>query len=40
MIGKILDIIVAVVYAERNDNIRIISARKANKVERSLYNDK
>ncbi len=40
IIGKVLDIILLlVVYTERNGNIRIISARKANKKEKVLYNE-
>lgn len=37
IIGKIIDVVVFVIYTERNNNIRIISARKANKKERILY---
>ena len=38
IIGKILDtIVVTVVYTTRNQNIRIISARKANKKEKLFY---
>lgn len=38
IIGKILNVVVAlVVYTERNNNIRIISARRASKKERGLY---
>lgn len=38
VIGKVLNIVVVlVVYTERNGNIRIISARLANKKERVLY---
>lgn len=38
LVGQILDVvIVLVVFTERNDNIRIISARRANKKERILY---
>ena len=38
MIGNIMDIVVVlVVYTERDDNIRIISARKANTKEKRLY---
>jgi len=40
IIGKMLDVVVAlVVYTERNGNTRIISARKANKIERGMYYD-
>jgi uncharacterized DUF497 family protein len=39
IIGTILDVVVVlVVFTERNGNIRIISARRANKKERILYN--
>ena len=37
IIGKIIDVVIFVIYTERNDNIRIISARKANKKEKVLY---
>jgi uncharacterized DUF497 family protein len=38
IVGKILDItLVTVVYTTRNENIRIISARKANKKEKLFY---
>jgi uncharacterized DUF497 family protein len=38
VIGNALDIIlILVVYTKRGDNIRIISARKANKKERLFY---
>lgn len=33
------EVIVAVVHTKRNDNIRIISARKTNKKERKVYNE-
>ena len=40
IVGKILNVvIVLVVYTERNDNIRIISARPASKKERIFYNE-
>ena len=40
-IGKIADLhIVVVVHTDRQNRIRIISARKANAKERTLYNDK
>lgn len=40
IIGKIIDVLVVlVVYTKRNGNTRIISARKANKIERSRYHD-
>lgn len=38
MIGKVM-YIVTVVFTERNEAIRLISARKATKQERRLYND-
>ncbi len=37
-IGKILDIIIVVVYTIRDDSYRIISARYAKKKERKTYN--
>lgn len=40
IIGKILDIVIIIVaYTERNENTRIISARKASKIERGKYYD-
>ena len=38
-IGKILDIIIVVVYTMRNTSYRIISARYAKKKERETYNN-
>jgi hypothetical protein len=38
VIGKVSDILF-VVYTERKDKIRIISARLATKIERRVYND-
>lgn len=38
VIGKVADILF-VVYTERKENIRLISARLANKEEREIYND-
>lgn len=38
-IGKVLDVILTVVYTIRNSVVRLISARTANKVERNLYNN-
>ena len=38
-IGKILDIIIVVVYTVRNTAYRIISARYAKKKERKFYNN-
>jgi len=41
IIGKVNNLIVTlVVYTERNSNIRIISARKANKKEKEQYHGK
>jgi uncharacterized DUF497 family protein len=42
IIGKIKNeiIILLVVFTNRNNNIRIISARKANKEERQIYENK
>ncbi|MEN9448243.1 MAG: hypothetical protein RJA25_1533 [Bacteroidota bacterium] len=38
IIGKILDIVIIIVaYTERNESTRIISARKASKIERGKY---
>lgn len=40
IIGTILNIVVVlVVYTERNESTRIISARKASKIERGKYYD-
>lgn len=39
-LGKLETVIVVVVFTKRRDNIRIISIRKANKQERSVYNEK
>jgi len=36
-IGLVVDLLIAVAYAERGDRIRIISARKANPHERRTY---
>ena len=36
-IGKIYNVVCVVVFTKRNDNIRIISARKANFIERRTY---
>jgi len=38
-IGKLEKIIVVLVYTKRGKNIRIISIRKANKIERKIYNE-
>lgn len=38
-IGKVADTLIAVVYTYRDDNIRIISARKASKNERRKFDD-
>ena len=38
IIGKVKnELLVTVIYTERDESIRIISARKANKTERGLY---
>ena len=39
-IGKLEKIIVVLVYTKRGKNIRIISIRKANKIERKIYNER
>ena len=39
-IGQINNIEIVIVWTYRNDKIRIISARQANKKERKIYNDK
>ena len=40
IIGKILDIVIIIVaYTKRNESTRIISARKASKIERGKYYD-
>jgi uncharacterized DUF497 family protein len=38
-IGKLEQIFVVLVYTTRGKNIRIISIRKANKIERKIYNE-
>jgi len=38
-IGKFEKVIVVLVYTKRGKNIRIISIRKANKIERKIYNE-
>ncbi len=38
-IGKLEQVIVVLVYTKRDNNIRIISIRKANKIERKIYNE-
>jgi len=38
-IGKLEQVIVVLVYTKRGKNIRIISIRKANKIERKIYNE-
>jgi len=38
-IGKLEKVIVVLVYTKRGKNIRIISIRKANKIERKIYNE-
>ncbi len=40
VLGIVNDRIVVVVFVFRKQNIRIISARKANKIERSIYHEK
>jgi len=40
IIGKIYGIIISVIYTERNNVTRIISARKASSKEREEYNNK
>ena len=39
-IGKIMNIIIVIVWTKRDDKIRIISARLANNKERKIYYDK
>ncbi|MBM2815778.1 MAG: hypothetical protein HW421_2540 [Ignavibacteria bacterium] len=39
-IGKIKNIEIVIVWTKRDEKIRIISARQANKKERKSYNDK
>ena len=39
-LGIVNDKIVVAVFTYRKQNIRIISARKANKIERSIYHEK
>ncbi len=38
-IGKLEQVIVVLVYTKRGNNKRIISIRKANKIERKIYNE-
>ncbi len=38
-IGKLEKVIVVLVYTKRGKNIRVISIRKANKIERKIYNE-
>ena len=38
-IGKLEQVIVVLVYTKRGNNNRIISIRKANKIERKIYNE-
>ena len=38
-IGTLDRVIVVLVYTKRGKNVRIISIRKANKVERKIYNE-
>ncbi len=37
LLGRANDLILVIVYAERNDRIRIISARRATRHEREIY---
>jgi uncharacterized DUF497 family protein len=39
-IGKLDQIVVVFVYTKRGKNFRIISIRKANKIERKIYNER
>jgi uncharacterized DUF497 family protein len=39
-IGKLEEIHVVLVYTKRGKNLRIISIRKANKIERKIYDEK
>ena len=39
IIGKIFGTVISVIYTIRNTNIRIISARKASRIERYEYNN-
>jgi uncharacterized DUF497 family protein len=39
-IGKIGDIVITIVYTFRNEKHRIISARRASKIERVIYHGK
>lgn len=39
-LGILLDLVIVVVWTLRNNKIRIISARQANKNEREIYYDK
>jgi uncharacterized protein len=39
-IGKVMSVEIVIVWTNRDDKIRIISARLANKKERKIYNEK
>ncbi len=39
-LGRLEDVVVVIVYTERNENIRIISMRKANQREKQAYEEK
>lgn len=39
-LGQLEDIVIVMVFTKRNDNVRIISIRKANKQERRIYFEK
>ncbi|MFC1673050.1 BrnT family toxin [Pseudomonadota bacterium] len=40
MLGQLNGRVVVIVYTNRDDNIRLISARKANSREQKIYNSK
>lgn len=40
LLGKMFEVVVVAIYTIRNNTIRIISVRKANKKERNIYHEK
>jgi uncharacterized DUF497 family protein len=40
VIGKVNDVVIVVVYTMRNENIRLISARMARRIERKEYKER
>ena len=39
-LGKLYDAVVVIVFTKRNDKVRIISIRRANRNERKIYEEK